>query len=69
MLFDPCLRALADELWRGQRRLKRAARSEVFQLYLRIEEVENQRLIALAERVWAVARASDASGRRVPAHA
>lgn len=53
---DPYLRALSDELWRGQRRLKRAAGPEAFRLYLRIEEVANELLLGLAERLWAAAR-------------
>lgn len=61
---DPHLRALAEELWRGQRRLRRVVGSEAFRLYLRIEEVANERLLALVERVWAMARTRDENPNR-----
>jgi hypothetical protein len=60
---DPYLRALADELWRGQRRLRRSAGLEAYRLYLRIEEVANERLLALVGLVWAFAQAHERSRR------
>jgi hypothetical protein len=56
---DPYLATLAERLWREQRRLKRAVGSEAFRVYLRIEEITNERLLALAERVGAIARAQE----------
>jgi len=59
---DPYLATLAERLWREQRRLKRAVGGEAFRVYLRIEELTNERLIALVERVWAIARAQERLG-------
>jgi hypothetical protein len=60
---DPYLCALTDELWRWQRRLRRAAGLEAFRAYLRVEELTNERLFALVERIWALARTHDPSSR------
>jgi hypothetical protein len=56
---DPYLAMLAERLSREQRRLKRAVGDEAFRVYLRIEEITNERLLALVERVWAIARAQE----------
>jgi hypothetical protein len=64
---DPYLATLAERLWREQRRLKRAVGSEAYRVYLRIEEITNERLLALAERMWAVARAQERRRHRAQA--
>lgn len=65
---DPYLAALTERLWRQQRRLKRATGSDAFRVYLRIEEITNERLLALVERVWAVARSHDRRRDDAQAH-
>jgi hypothetical protein len=66
---DPYLTTLAERLWREQRRLKRAVGAEAFRVYLRIEETANERLLALVERVWAIARAQERRRHRAqPRH-
>ena len=64
---DPYLATLAERLWREQRRLKRAVGGEAFRVYLRIEELTNERLLALVERVWAIARAQERRRHRAQA--
>ena len=64
---DPYLCALAEELGRWQRRLRRAAGLEAFRVYLRMEELTNERLLALVERVWALARTHEPSSQAAQA--
>lgn len=55
LLRDPSLRRLSEEIHRQEVRLKAAGEAACFELYLVLEDVANERLLALVERVWALA--------------
>jgi hypothetical protein len=55
LLRDPSLRRLSEEIHRQEVRLRAAGRASGFQVYLVLEDVANERLLALVERVWAIA--------------
>jgi hypothetical protein len=55
LLHDPSLRRLSEEIHWQEVRLKAVGGASWFQLYLVLEDVANERLLALVERVWAIA--------------
>lgn len=70
MANDPRIRRLGKRIAKQQDRLKAAITAKQFRIYLRIEEMVNERMVAIIERVWA---AADLHGRHEstdkPSHA
>lgn len=55
MANDPRIRKLGNRIAKHQDRLKAAITPKQFRIYLRIEEMVNERMVAIIERVWATA--------------
>jgi hypothetical protein len=55
LLRDPSLRRLSEEIHRQEVRLRSAGGASCFRVYLVLEDIANERLLALVERVWAIA--------------
>jgi hypothetical protein len=55
LLRDPSLRRLSEEIHRQEVRLRAADRASCFHVYLVLEDLTNERLLALVERVWTIA--------------
>ncbi|HEY6728671.1 MAG TPA: hypothetical protein VI197_31885 [Polyangiaceae bacterium] len=52
---DPRIRKLGKRIAKQQDRLRAAITPKHFRIYLRIEEMVNERMVAIIERVWAAA--------------
>ena len=55
MANDPCIRKLGKRIAKQQDRLKAAITPKQFRIYLRIEEMVNERMVAIIQRAWAAA--------------